>query len=629
MTYVRPDLWIPVDVDSLEPTAEEVVRSSKNILVVAGPGAGKTELLAQRACYLLATGSCPAPRRILAISFKRDAAKNLGERVRKRFGERANRFDSFTLDAFAKGLVDRFRGALPGDWRPKPNYTIMTRSLPVHAVREWLDNAGVPQGHEPIDVKGAPDTKIKRAFDLLVHGFPLPYDGSEVKPLWVYFGLRWWKEQLAHAEDQQSLTFPMLNRLAAFLLRQNPKLTAALRATYSFVFLDEFQDTTSSQYDLIRSAFQGTTSVLTAVGDSKQRIMLWAGAMQEVFASYKSDFGAETRHLIRNYRSAPELVRMQHVIAQEVEAGTPPSTPTREDTTGTCVLMEFSTPEDEASHIAALIDQGIREEGRAPRDFCILVRQRTEKMIEYLKSALTKRGIRLRDETQLQDLLVEPAVRFLLAILRLATKARDPEAWDILTSETAVLLGLDEEDDAPTIERECLLFLQNVRTALAEKRDISTLPAELMGMVGSPAFMSAYRQYGTGSYLSETIEKFSSALKASAKTSVSPRDVVDDFIGKDVVPAMTIHKSKGLEFNTVIFLGLEDSQWWAFANQADEEKRSFFVAFSRASDRVYFTFCDERDGRWGREVQQKAQIGDLFNILKEAGVPLHDFRARI
>ena len=119
MPLIRPEFWKPVGVDSLEPTAEYIVHSSSNTLVVAGPGSGKTELLAQRACFLLETGTCSLPRRILAISFKRDAAKNLGERVRKRCGDRAKRFDSFTLDAFAKSLVDRFIPAFPVPWRPK------------------------------------------------------------------------------------------------------------------------------------------------------------------------------------------------------------------------------------------------------------------------------------------------------------------------------------------------------------------------------------------------------------------------------------------------------------------------------------------------------------------------------
>jgi superfamily I DNA/RNA helicase len=113
--------WTPVGVEALEAAAFLVVRSTDNRSVIAGPGAGKTELLAQRAAYLLQTGGSPRPQRILAICFKRDAATNLAARVRQRCRpEHAARLDSMTFDAFAKGIVDRFGQALPDAWRPTP-----------------------------------------------------------------------------------------------------------------------------------------------------------------------------------------------------------------------------------------------------------------------------------------------------------------------------------------------------------------------------------------------------------------------------------------------------------------------------------------------------------------------------
>ena len=65
----------------------------------------------------------------------------------------------------------------------------------------------------------------------------------------------------------------------------------------------------------------------------------------------------------------------------------------------------------------------------------------------------------------------------------------------------------------------------------------------------------------------------------------------------------------------MIFLGLEDSQWWSFRKQKDEEKRGFFVAFSRAIENVYFTFSDIREGRFGRQRQGRNDIESLYKIL--------------
>lgn len=99
--------WAPAGIAELEPAAWAALRDEGCTAVVAGPGAGKTEFLAQRAAFLLQTGLCRAPRRILAISYKRGSAANLGRRVADRVTEHAGRFVSLTFDAFTKGLVDR------------------------------------------------------------------------------------------------------------------------------------------------------------------------------------------------------------------------------------------------------------------------------------------------------------------------------------------------------------------------------------------------------------------------------------------------------------------------------------------------------------------------------------------
>lgn len=97
---------------------------------------------------------------------------------------------------------------------------------------------------------------------------------------------------------------------------------------------------------------------------------------------------------------------------------------------------------------------------------------------------------------------------------------------------------------------------------------------------------------------------------------------IDGVEGVGSVPIMTMHKSKGLEYHTVVFVGLEDSALWTFANSPAEETRGFFVAFSRARKRVLFTFCQERPRRPGESArpQQRTAIGRLYNLLGEAGI---------
>ena len=626
MPNVNPDAWVPKGVESLEPAAYTVVRSTENSLVVAGPGAGKTELLAQRACYLLETGTCLAPKRILAISFKRDAAKNLADRVEKRCGDLARRFDSFTLDAFGKSLVDRFRGALLPGWKPHPQYQVMTKVPGRREMRDWFESIPVPAGLTPPDFQSMSDDQIQEYFELCTFGVSLPYDPTATDPPVRHFGLRWWQGQLSQPPTIPSLMFPMLNRLAAFLLRCNPRLTAALRATYSHVFLDEFQDTTGAQYDVVQASFLGSHSILTAVGDSKQRIMLWAGAMQHAFEIYSRDFTVTRHSLLRNYRSAPVLIRIQHIIAKSIESGTAAVEAARNHASvGTCFVAEFSTPEQEAQYLSELIANGISQDALKPRDFCVLARQQTGQMVAILQQALRDKGVRLRDESELQDLLAEPVTQIVLAVLRLATRTRDPEAWEFLNSELAWLLGVDATHDSRELSAEVKSILTAIRTGILNAAlTRETLPALIVQHVGEPRLRAYYRQYSNAKFFAEQVSKCGKAL--AAMNTPDLRNAVDEFMGLDIVPAMTVHKSKGLEFHTVVFLGLEDSQLWNFAKQSDEEKRGFFVALSRAITRVIFTFSDVRDGKFGRKRQARTQIRDLYSLLQLAGVETRDLR---
>ncbi|WP_294047541.1 UvrD-helicase domain-containing protein [Sphingomonas sp.] len=221
----------------------------------------KTELLAQRAAYLLQTGIAPPPRRILAISFKRDAATNLAARVRQRcHRSHAGRLDSMTFDAFAKSLVDRFGQALPERWRPRPDYELMFPNDT--AFRGFLfQDVGTP----PKAIGSYADLQaisIKTFERSLLVGSPLPVLGWPDPTVGQWAADRFWQSSL-HEGKKTFLSFPMIGRLAELLLRVNPMARDALRLTYSHLFMDEFQDTTQIQYDLVRTIFPAPGPAMT------------------------------------------------------------------------------------------------------------------------------------------------------------------------------------------------------------------------------------------------------------------------------------------------------------------------------------------------------------------------------
>jgi superfamily I DNA/RNA helicase len=613
--------WRPQGIDELEKAADDAVRYRGNALVVAGPGAGKTELLAQRACFLLQTGVCRRPNRILAISFKRDAAKNLAERVRERCGETlALRFHSYTFDAFAKGLVDRFGQALPEKWRPKPRLRVAFEID--KRFRDYLPLVPAPYprlsqtelASLPTDSTYREEFIGRRLSDF--PSSPVSVRDRAADGVWRY---------LLHTGSETRLNFPMIGRLAEHLLATNPLILAALRETYGFVFLDEFQDTTSIQYALVKTAFLGSDSELTAVGDDKQSIMRWALALPQIFATFQTDFVAKTFPLVRNHRSAPYLVKIIGALATAIDPTCKPPEPVDDgaDGPGECRILLFPDDSKEASVLADLVEEWVKKDGLNPRDICVVTRQKPQVYGALLLDKLLSRDIPARVEEPLQLLLAEPLLDVLLDALRLAANDRAPEAWAAFTAFMIRVAGADDEQHAKAIADEVTRFIPRLREAIAgatlDAPGVEAVLKHIIDFVTIPALVGEYPQYD-GPFLNEllanTAKQFAEFLEGRSWS-----EAIVAFVGEDALPFMTVHKSKGLEYHTVIFLGLEDYPFRGFKSLQDEEAANFFVAFSRAKKRVLFTFSRSRDGK----SQTLDTVRPLYDILIKEGVTPEKF----
>jgi superfamily I DNA/RNA helicase len=616
MFVASPDEWMPVGVESLECAAEEAVREiNNNILLTAGPGGGKTELLAQRACFLLQTGLCSYPKRILAISFKRDAARNLKERVELRCGkELARRFDSMTYDAFAKKLLDRFQLGLPADLKLSKDYQIDYNITKANQMREILATALGRRGYTDYQIQSYDPGSYERNN---LTSKSLGDVDSAALLVWRY---------LLNDLSPSRLTFPMIGRLSEHILKLNPLLLKAMQITYAYVFLDEFQDTTNIQYDLTCTCFKDSNSILTAVGDDKQRIMLWAGAVQNVFQRFISDFGAISKQLISNYRSIPELVNIQHSIAKALNPNVEKTVSMVKGPVSGDVCKIYICDDDsiESTVLCGNILGWIANEKLNPRDVCILVRQTPQRYVEKLIDGLNQNGIKSRIENELQEILSEPITALLLSMLKLLILNKAPAEWTAIISFLSEAEGVDD-DNVNDIERELGLFLKKGR-AVIEKRNnwsgdsVDKLIGVLIEFLGKENIVNTYQQYGQGAYLDENISKISKLL-SEYLGSMSWHDAIIHFEGIDSIPIMTLHKSKGLEFHTVVFIGLEDQALWNFNNNPDEETCGFFVAFSRAKKRVYMTASLKRPDRFGRISNQSVNsVRPLYDILAQAGI---------
>lgn len=600
MRLICSDDWVPIDGVQLEDAAKDVVRCEGNVIVHAGPGAGKTELLAQKAAYLLMTGKCRSPRRILAICFKRDAARNLQERVDSRCRYNGGRrFSSKTYDAFAKLIFDQFRNCLPLSMQPSREYRLVGSQEAVN----FLLSKGIRVRQRELE-EGIRRTK-------------LPFEKTDPP-------LRYWNLMMRGPKPGMSLlTYSMVLRLALFIVTTNPIVAECIRCTYSHIFLDEFQDTTGLQYNLVKACFGEYATGLTAVGDRKQRIMGWAGAIEGVFDLFAKEFSAQAFTLVMNHRSAPRLVELQRNMYEVLnENGPIPKVESRwgkDD--GDIILYEVLNETVEAEALAKDIAQEIVE-GVSPSDICILCRQHPENLMPSLSASFAKHQIKIRNEADLQDLIRLPAVDIVLRIFQMVIGHSNAREKERLVDELIELDGLSQEDKKSFTNShkrisDLISVLRSKNLKNVTRDDLVDMYKEILKVFGANAIASCFADYSSEMAVKRDLkEMLDQVLKMLNKNAGDFTSAITEFTGDDSVALMTIHKSKGLQYSCVYIVGLEDQSFWGFKKQTEEERCAFFVALSRAKRKIVFTFSQWRN----RQIQKHEDINEFFELLKRDGM---------
>lgn len=551
---ITVEAWLPADGLTLEKNALIAVKElEQSLALTAGPGAGKTEVLAQRADFLLRTGVSRYPKRILAISFKVDASKNLKQRVQKRCGfELASRFDSYTFHGFAKRIIDRFRPVLQGADLLEPGYKIGTQFVP----------------------------------------------GKQIK-------------------------FDQLIPLAIKVLSSSAAARNALCQTYSDVFLDEFQDCTTEQYELLSLIFLGKPIRLTAVGDVKQKIMGWAGAMDGIFARFVGDFGAKPLHLFRNFRSKPRLLRMQNEVIRALDPDAVMAGELIAGDEGEIIAYHFGHSKEEAVYIVNAIRQWVTVDQIPLHEIAILFSRQISDYGTFIMEGLDAAGIPYRNEHLSQDLVNEPVARLIIDYLACLYRPREPKGWMRLMEQFSVV---DSEDNESTVQAvfESVYSAHRKRVKASAR---STQPydswwdmaQEFLEQVGLPLLTSLSPDYEAQARLGEVVGQTHQQLNVLYEQGSDLLSALDRFSNDQAIRLLTVHKSKGLEFHSVIMPAIETQTFWG---KPYEERCSFFVGISRAKDRLLLTNCDRRltppthPARWNESRSQHAEfIGYIVPFL--------------
>ena len=527
--------------DGLDPDQRAAATAAGPLLIIAGPGSGKTRTLTYRIAHQI-TDRGLAAGKFLAITFTRRAAQEVQDR----------------LAALCEGR----------DGRP----TVTTfHGLGLRILREHHDAAGLSPGFRVADdtVRLQVATELtgsERDGRKLVAGLAEDPDGRLTL-----------RRELA-ARDL--VDFDGLVEMSAALLHNDPAIAAGLRARWPQVSVDEYQDIDAVQYDLLRM-ITGDGAGLTAIGDPDQAIYRFRGADVGIFRRFAADFpGARSVELTRNYRSNPAIVTaaMQAISPATLVPGRT-AVAVRGGPAGVVTLDEAADEHAEAAWIAATIDRLLGgasfhslDSGRADghehgklglSDIAVLYR--TDAQAGPLGQALIRAGLPYQKRSH--DLLARrPGVADIMREMRLADSApvAAEGSGDVAEQLAAAVRAL---------------------AAARGERDATVTDIRAAGELLTPLARRCAADR----------ERFRAEITLGAETdALDPR--------AEAITLLTLHGAKGLEFDVVFVAGCERGllplrlAGPLTADDTAEERRLLFVGMTRARERLLLSCAAHRTG---------------------------------
>jgi superfamily I DNA/RNA helicase len=278
---------------------------------------------------------------------------------------------------------------------------------------------------------------------------------------------------------------------------------------------------------------------------------------------------------------------------------------------GEVFAWRFEDSREEANYLADLIEGWIKTEQLPPAEIAVLIRNQLDLYADHLMAALEARGIPFRNEQQMQDITVEPVARLIVDYLSCLYGQREPKAWIQLMNQ--LIPFADEEiqsnarkdlDRLVKQQRKEIAIAELVGDRFAGWRD---LVRAFLKQVSIETLVSLSPDYESRDRLKEVVRDTKARIEELLKLEPDLPKALARFSDDQAVRILTIHKSKGLEFDSVIIMAVEKD---IFFGDQDENRCAYFVGVSRAKRRLILTHADQRDRpegarRWS--VQRTAQ----------------------
>lgn len=292
------------------------------------------------------------------------------------------------------------------------------------------------------------------------------------------------------------------------------------------------------------------------------------------------------------------------------------------------VFLDLLITDNEELEARAIAEDIVSEiaNGTKPNEICILCKQRPMDYSSAIISELKTQGISVRIETEYQDLIKEPIIDLLIRIILCALSKKRPHDWEYIQNFLVGLNGIganqvyQEYDQMQEALVSQMKYLKTELTKGIDQIRLSNVLNSLIDFLDADKIKANFPEYRQRNRLEELIAKFEELFWESLNEANGDWELaVEIFRGFHSAPIMTIHKSKGLEYSSIYFVGLEDSAFWSFRTQPEEDRCAFFIALSRAKRSISFTYCKRRRNLKYPQ-QSHRDINEFFELLQQPGM---------
>ncbi|HEY4521750.1 MAG TPA: ATP-dependent DNA helicase [Candidatus Paceibacterota bacterium] len=591
--------------NKLNPEQKEAVDTIEGpVMVVAGPGTGKTQVLTLRIANILQRTDT-APENILALTFTEAAAVSMRRRLAEIIGSPAYSVVINTFHGFCNDIIKNYPEYFPRIM----NSVNITEVDQINIIKEFV-------GYRLKDF-------LKKINDFKKDGIS-PKETEQQNPkiakIYTKYELELKKQKLYDYNDM------IIEVLRA--LKKEKKLLQTLQEQYHYVLADEHQDVNKSQNKIIEvlMEFHQNPNIFV-VGDEKQAIYRFQGASLENFLFFKNKYPeAKTINLVKNYRSQQTILDgAQSIFKEKKLFGQSSHAPKK------LQLLSFSRPEVEAYFLAQNIKRGIKS-GIVPNEITVLYRNNKDAFL--YSEFLEKMKVPFAIESDM-DILTDPDIKKITTLLSFIAEPDNFQKLisalhvdfinrDVLTTYKVAhlanqkkILALEAlKEKIPQIYSKIaswitysknLNFTEFFQKLLQEsgflahilqKKDAADKVNKLNSLFDEIKMLSKSRKnYSLSDFMSylEALEKHDVLIKKSPAMRL-----------KKNVRLMTAHKSKGQEFEYVHIVGVNDGHWGGGFNQSDDdERRLFYVALTRAKKELNISYARENE-------LQKEQLPSRF-----------------